>query len=168
MRHSVMRLLSGLLIALMSALVSAVIWQVLSRYLLVEPSVWTEELARFLLIWVGILGSVYAYHNQSHLSVDLWSPRLTALGQKRLIIVQGAVVAAFALSAMVVGGLRLVWITYTLKQMSPALGVPMAAVYAVVPLGGAMIVWLALHDTVRALVALSSAQRSTSGESYHG
>ncbi len=140
----------------------------LSRYLLAEPSVWTEELARFLLIWVGILGSVYAYHTQSHLSVDLWSPRLTALGKKRLIIVQGIVVVAFALSAMVFGGLRLVWITYTLQQMSPALGMPMAAVYAVVPLGGGMIMWLAVHDTVRSLLTLSSAQRPTRGEGSDG
>lgn len=168
MRHSVMQLLSGLLIVLMSALVGAVVWQVLSRYLLAEPSVWTEELARFLLIWVGILGSVYAYHTQSHLSVDLWSPRLTALGKKRLIIVQGIVVVAFALSAMVFGGLRLVWITYTLQQMSPALGMPMAAVYAVVPLGGGMIMWLAVHDTVRSLLPLSSAQRPTRGEGSDG
>jgi TRAP-type C4-dicarboxylate transport system permease small subunit len=168
MRHSVMQLLSGLLIVLMSALVGAVVWQVLSRYLLAEPSVWTEELARFLLIWVGILGSVYAYHTQSHLSVDLWSPRLTALGKKRLIIVQGIVVVAFALSAMVFGGLRLVWITYTLQQMSPALGMPMAAVYAVVPLGGGMIMWLAVHDTVRSLLTLSSAQRPTRGEGSDG
>lgn len=167
MRRRLMQILSGVLIVLMTALIGTVVWQVLSRYLLAAPSIWTEELARFLLIWVGILGSVYAYHTRSHLSVDLWSPGLTDRGEKRLIIVQNLVVVAFALSAMVVGGLRLVWITHSLQQMSPALGIPMAAVYAVVPIGGGMILCLAVHDLVPALGALSSAQRSKT-ETHHG
>jgi len=148
MRTKAMQWLASLLVLLMSALVAAVVWQVLSRYLLASPSVWTEELARFLLIWIGVLGSVYAYYTRSHLTVDLLSERLGEAGRQRLEALQSAFVAIFALTAMVIGGVRLVWITWLLDQTSPALGVPMAMVYAVVPLSGGLLLWLAAHNVL--------------------
>ncbi|MBT6210196.1 MAG: TRAP transporter small permease subunit, partial [Woeseia sp.] len=45
--------LNSVLITLMVALVAAVSWQVISRYVFASPSSWTEEVARFLMIWVG-------------------------------------------------------------------------------------------------------------------
>lgn len=159
MRAKAMQGLGALLVLLMGLLVASVVWQVLSRYLLASPSVWTEELARFLLIWIGILGSVYAYHTRSHLAVDLWSTRLTGVGRRRLAGVQSLVIVSFALSAMVVGGARLVWITWSLQQMSPALGLPMASVYAVLPVSGALIMWLAVDD----LVHSAQGQQGTEG-----
>ena len=47
------------LIFLMAFLVVDVLWQVLSRYILVSPSSVTDELAGYLLIWVGLLGAAY-------------------------------------------------------------------------------------------------------------
>ena len=56
---------------LMTKMVASVVWQVLSRYLFVVPAAWTEELARFLLIWIGMLGAAYAYRQGSHLRLLL-------------------------------------------------------------------------------------------------
>jgi len=61
---------------LMTAMVGSVVWQVLSRYLFVVPAAWTEELARFLLIWIGMLGAAYAYRQGSHLGIDLLANKL--------------------------------------------------------------------------------------------
>jgi hypothetical protein len=53
--------LSRVLILLMFLLVVSVLWQVISRYVFSSPSSWTEELARFLLIWISLLGAAYAF-----------------------------------------------------------------------------------------------------------
>ncbi len=57
--------LEWLLVALMSLMVVNVLWQVATRFLLNDPSSFTEEIARYLLIWVGLLGSAYAVGKRS-------------------------------------------------------------------------------------------------------
>jgi len=148
MRRGLDSLLRYFLAALMALLVVSVTWQVLSRYLLDSPSSWTEELARFLLVWIGVLGASYAYRQKMHLGIDLLSQRLRGHSAFFLECLVNVVVIVFALSVMVVGGCRLVAMTWELNQVSPALGVPMAWVYAVVPVSGALIVLYALQNTV--------------------
>ncbi|MCK4758607.1 MAG: TRAP transporter small permease subunit, partial [Candidatus Aminicenantes bacterium] len=53
-------ILEGILITVMAANVLNVLWQVFTRFVLRDPSSFTEELARYLLIWVGLLGASYA------------------------------------------------------------------------------------------------------------
>ena len=57
------------LIFLMAFLVVDVLWQVLSRYILVSPSSVTDELAGYLLIWVGLLGAAYVSGKNEHRSI---------------------------------------------------------------------------------------------------
>lgn len=132
-------LLRQLLALLMAGLVLAVTWQVLSRYLFSMPSVWTEELARFLLVWIGLLGGSYAYHERLHLAVDFLPQRLSALWARRVRVLNHTIVLLFSIVVMVFGGGRLVAITWQLNQLSPALGIPMAFVYLSVPLSGSLI-----------------------------
>ena len=49
--------LAGTLIIAMVSILLTVIWQVVSRYVLKDPASVTEELSRFILIWIGILGA---------------------------------------------------------------------------------------------------------------
>lgn len=63
-------------IAIFSVLLSAilvvcVVWQVISRYVLGAPSIVTDELARFLFMWVGLIGAAYATGLKRHLAIDL-------------------------------------------------------------------------------------------------
>ena len=138
------RLLIAALAALMSGMVVAVTWQVLSRYLFVVPAAWTEELARFLLIWIGTLGAAYAYRNGSHLGLDLLPAGLEGASRARLIILTHSVCMLFAVAVLVVGGGSLVAMTWELKQYSAAMGLPIAYVYAVIPASGLLICLFAL------------------------
>lgn len=144
--RAIHRLLEATLVILMLVLVGSVTWQVLSRYLLGAPAFWTEELARFALVWVGVLGAAYAAAHHEHLALSLFSARAGPRGRCVLRHVSRAAVAGFALTVMVVGGGRLVAITWQLDQVSAALGVPMAMVYSVVPLSGCLIFLFALVD----------------------
>jgi TRAP-type C4-dicarboxylate transport system permease small subunit len=124
---------------LMTAMVGSVVWQVLSRYLFVVPAAWTEELARFLLIWIGMLGAAYAYRQGSHLGIDLLAEKLGVSGKRRLHSFVHLVCLLFAASVLVVGGGSLVSMTWELKQYSAAIGLPIAYVYAVIPASGVLI-----------------------------
>ena len=136
---SVEKLLSGVLVALVAAMVVSVTWQILSRYLFVVPAAWTEELARFLLIWIGLLGAAYAYRTRSHLGLDLLSAKLGGGARTRLAQFVHLVCMLFAAAVLVVGGGSLVAMTWELKQYSAAMGLPIAFVYSVIPASGVLI-----------------------------
>ena len=133
------RFLKLALALLMTAMVASVVWQVLSRYLFVVPAAWTEELARFLLIWIGMLGAAYAYRRGSHLGIDLLANKLAARGKQTLHIVVHVVCLLFAATVLVIGGGSLVAMTWELKQYSAAMGLPIAYVYSVIPASGVLI-----------------------------
>ena len=142
------KLLAGLLAMLVVAMVVSVTWQILSRYLFVVPAAWTEELARFLLIWIGMLGAAYAYRRRSHLGLDLLPGSLTGRAKARLGNVSHLICMAFAAVVLVVGGSSLVAMTWELKQHSAAMGLPIALVYAVIPTSGALICLFAVAGTL--------------------
>jgi TRAP-type C4-dicarboxylate transport system permease small subunit len=135
------RVVGGTLAALMGAAVLNVLWQVASRFLLGDPSSFTDEAARFLLIWIGLLGAAHVAGQRRHLAIDLLPGRLGPRGRARLGLAREAVVAVFALGVLVVGGARLVALSLELGQRSPALGLPLGWVYAVLPVSGALVLF---------------------------
>lgn len=144
MRKALERGLAAALILLFVATVVTVTWQVVARYLLEAPSSATEEIARFLLIWLGMLSMAYAFAKRMHVGVDLISARLTP--KRRIAAARAiwAVCATFALVVMVYGGGLLVGITQTLGQTSASLGLPMWTIYCIMPASGLAIAYFAL------------------------
>ncbi len=129
---------------LMTFIVLDVTWQVLSRFVLRHPSPYTEELARFLLIWIGLLGASYAYRQKMHLGVDVLVEKFSPKNRAWAEIFIHIMVLIFALAVMVWGGFRLVFLTIKLNQISAALQVRMGYVYTVIPLSGVLITFYAL------------------------
>ncbi len=141
-------ILSRFVIIVMAILVLDVIWQVISRYIMKEPSSWTDELAGFLLIWVGLFGAAYATGQKDHLAIDLLPRKLDLSRRKYLYLVINSLIGAFALIVLILGGIRLVYISYKLNQVSSALEIPVGYVYLVLPLSGFFILFYALHDII--------------------
>ena len=129
-----------ILVFLMSLMVIDVTWQVFSRFILRQSSSITEELATFLLIWIGLLGSAYALQEKAHLGIDLITNRLSPRGKIYSEIISFSVVIVVALLVFVIGGLRLVYITIKLNQISPALRINMGYIYSVIPLTGVLFI----------------------------
>ena len=140
--------LSRVLISLMVLLVLNVTWQVASRYLLQSPSAFTDELARFLLIWLGMLGSAYALGQRIHLAIDLFISSQKLNGQR--VIRRGIhlLIALFALSVMVYGGGYLVVLVLELDQTSAALGLKLGYVYLAIPLSGLLMIMYAILNFI--------------------
>jgi len=145
------RPITFLLIVLMAGIVLDVTWQVVSRFIVRRPSSFSEELAGFLLIWIGLLGAAYAYFTRAHLGIDILTGRLKGAGKRLVEIISHLAVFLFALFVMVVGGIRLVRLTFTLRQISPALHIPIGYVYLVIPLAGVLIMLYALFFILHAV-----------------
>jgi TRAP-type C4-dicarboxylate transport system permease small subunit len=169
-RHPVIavltRLLEVLLIVAMGVLVIDVLWGVLSRALaswgvLDSQSSWTEELARYLMIWVGLLGACLAFEKKAHLGVDYFVGKFHPAGRKILALGALSIVLFFAIGVLVVGGWELVSRTLALKQVAPALGIPKGLVYLAVPISG---VFTAIFTLTQMLDVL----RDSGGDKHAG
>ncbi len=135
------RVLEVFLVVLVSVLVVDVLWQVFSRYLLSSPSSFTDELAGFLLIWVGVLGAAYVSGKKEHLAIDILLQRSPPLRKHRLQILIHSLVFLFSLTVMVVGGVILMYTRFVLEVKSAALQLPLGYVYIVLPLSGLIIMF---------------------------
>ena len=132
--------LRALLATMMALLVLNVTWQVITRFVLPHPSSFTEELARFFLIWISLLGSAYAFHTHSHLGFDYLTKKMQSNAAVTTAKLGYVLVILFALGVLVIGGVNLTYITFLLKQESPVLGIPMGYVYLVVPISGCLFI----------------------------
>ncbi len=143
--HWIDKALSTLLIALMGLMVLVVTWQVVTRFLLPTPSSYTEELARFLLIWIGVLGSSYALRTRAHLGIDILSTKLIGKQKDALTVSICLLVILFATLIMLIGGIKLVMLTFSLEQTSAALGIKMGYIYSVLPLSGLLMIYYSIQ-----------------------
>ncbi len=150
--QKITKVLEIFLILLMSAIVIDVTWQVVTRFILQDPSSFTEELAGFLLIWIGLLGASYAIYTKAHLGIDILARKIDVNARKKLDVVIYSIVILFSFFILVVGGWRLVNITFTLNQISPSMGLPMGYVYIVLPLTGVLIIYYSIFHIFMALI----------------
>ncbi len=145
LRKKIDKILGWILIMIMGIMVLNVLWQVLTRFL-GFPSSFTDELARYLMIWLGLLGAAYVSGKKIHVSIDLISAKLSEKGKRNLSSLISLIIATFSLLALVIGGLRLVYITFDLGQNSPALQIPLAVVYLIIPVSGILIIYYKISD----------------------
>ncbi len=129
------------LVIVMSVLVVDVLWQVFSRYLLSSPSSFTDELAGFLLIWVGLLGAAYVAGRKEHLAIDILLQKSPPARQRGLLLIIHSLVLLFALFVMVLGGIILMYTRFILQVKSAALQLPLGFVYIIIPISGLIIIF---------------------------
>ena len=125
------------LIFLMAFLVVDVLWQVLSRYILVSPSSVTDELAGYLLIWVGLLGAAY-----------LLLQHMRPSRRKLLRLFIFLIVFLFAVFVLIVGGAWLVYTRFHLGVTSASLEINLGYVYLALPLGGLLTAYYAIDNAI--------------------
>jgi TRAP-type C4-dicarboxylate transport system permease small subunit len=162
-RSSIDQILKWMVIVLMGVMVLNVLWQVFTRFVLRDPSSYTEELARYLLVWVGLIGAAYAASQKMHLAIDILTARLHGKSRHYAEMFIHSCTFLFALLIMVIGGLRLVNLTLTLNQISAALQVKLGYVYLALPLSGLIIMFYAawfFAEQLRLLFAGKAIQSS--------
>ncbi|MDP3433691.1 MAG: TRAP transporter small permease [Bacteroidota bacterium] len=141
MRKKIEKGLEWALIFLMSILVIDVLWQVASRYIMNSPSNFTDELAAYLLIWVGLLGAAYVAGRREHLAIDLLYQKSSPERRFKLDIIISVLIISFAVSVLVIGGTWLAYTRFYLSVKSAAMGLPLGVVYLVLPISGSLITY---------------------------
>ena len=119
------------LLALMTILVT---WQVVSRYVLNNPSTITEELVLFSFVWMGLLGGAYLFGKNEHMAMTFLFDKLSEKNQIKVRIFFELVIMAFAVFILVFGGYNMSKLS--MGQLSSSLQIPMGYVYLALPLSG--------------------------------
>lgn len=139
------RIMEIILVAIFGLLVIDVLGQVFSRYILNKSFAFTEELARFSLIWMSILGAAYLNAKRQHLSMDFLYQKFSPSNRKKTLYFIELCVFLFALIVMVIGGFNLVITTLRLGQLSGTLRIPLGYIYAILPASGLLIMWFSIY-----------------------
>jgi TRAP-type transport system small permease protein len=127
------RLLTILMVGMVAILVIPVTLQVVSRYTALIPAwIWTEELSRFLFIWMIMLGAMIGVREGGHFEIDLW-PAMTPRAQAVIHIVSNLAVLAFAL-VFIWWGIE--FTRFGWDQSSELAELPMPFIFVAWPLAG--------------------------------
>ncbi|WP_291862819.1 TRAP transporter small permease [Marinilabilia sp.] len=153
LRAKIDKILEVFLVVLTTTLVVDVVWQVASRYILSNPSSFTDELAVFLLIWVGMAGAAYVKGKNEHLAIDILPDKLKPKNKNRLLVFINFLIIVFCLTIMVTGGAWLVYTRFQMGQVSSALQVPLGFVYSIVPISGLLMIYYSLDDILNLISA---------------
>jgi len=154
LRNLLIRSLEITVMIVVAVLVLDVVWQVATRFILKDPSRWTDELATMLLIWVSLLGASVGFIRKAHLGVDYFVGKLRG---KLKIFVEFLVyllIIAFAVLILIYGGYMIVSKTLETGQPSPALQIEMGYVYLALPISGIFIAIFSLEAAIQTLGAL--------------
>lgn len=89
-----------LIMLVMSLLVAGTVWQVFSRYVLNNPSTFTEEIMRYSLIWVGLLGSAYGFYKHEHMALTILPNKLTGIARFTLSFAINMCILALSFSVI--------------------------------------------------------------------
>ena len=139
---------------LVAGMVLGCCWQVITRFVLHNPSKYTEELLRYMLIWLTMMGVPYAYGQNSHLAINLivkkFKPKNETLAQiaidvlitnrtfKFVRFAIDVLIMILSVSVMIIGGIMVT--ANAAGQLSPAMQIPMQVYYVCVPVCGVLMV----------------------------
>jgi TRAP-type C4-dicarboxylate transport system permease small subunit len=126
-----------------------ILLQVFLRYVMKASLPWSEELARYLMVWIGLMGASLALHEGRHVGVTLMVDRTRGLLRKALSGIALVAVLWF-LWLMLSEGTRLVQNIW--QQRSPAMNLPMVIPYAAIPLGAIFMMIQAVLALMRLLL----------------
>ncbi|RLL43872.1 TRAP transporter small permease [Oceanobacillus piezotolerans] len=112
--------------AALAIMVVLVFGNVVLRYFLNSGITWSEEMSRYLFIWLTFLGAIGAFNNKEHLGVDMLIKRLPAKAKKVVLII-GDLLMLFVLILILDGSWKMTLIN--MDSTAPATGMPLAFVH---------------------------------------
>lgn len=131
---------------LMFSMLTIITAQVLSRYILGSSLTWSEELGRYIFVWMSFLGMAIGVKQGSHVALDILVKKLTGVSQKLLMLINNGLVFFFGI-CLSYSGFQL--FELGMKQKSPTLQLPMQYVYIVIPISGIILVYFVLSETIK-------------------
>ncbi|MBQ7220053.1 MAG: TRAP transporter small permease [Synergistaceae bacterium] len=112
-------------------------WQIFSRWVLKDPSTFTDELLRYVLIISGMIGSAYCFYRDEHLALTLITDRAKGFFKVILNVFIEACILFFVIYVFIYGGWKL---SATATNVSSVMRIPMKTLYLIEPFCGVLIV----------------------------
>lgn len=135
-------------------------YQIASRYFFNSPSTVSEELLTYSFTWMALLAAAYVFGKRDHMRMGFLADKLAGTPGLVLEIVIECLVIVLAGGIMVYGGFNIMQLTMT--QITASLGIPMGAVYTVLPLSGVLIVIYAVLNIIDLVTGYDRTQQTES------
>jgi TRAP-type C4-dicarboxylate transport system permease small subunit len=136
MEKKLYKFLKTICFLLMLAMVLIIFAQVLARYAFSNSLSWSEEIGRYLFVWMTFIGSAIAVRNKLHVSLDMFVSHLPHRLQKICLLISYVSMVIFT-AVLIYGGYR--FVVRGSQQISAAMQIPMHYVYIVLPAGVGLI-----------------------------
>ncbi|RFC62285.1 TRAP transporter small permease [Fulvimarina endophytica] len=125
-----------LLAALLAVMIVLIAWQVFARYVMGSPLAFSEEIARFSMVWMTLLGAGYAFRQGTLISIDLVAETAGPTLRRAVIVLVTLISMVFAYVLLTQGWFLASRISY---QTAPSTGLSMLWLYGAIPAGAILI-----------------------------
>lgn len=113
-------------------------YQIFTRWILNDPSTFTEELLRYLLIWAGMIGAAYCFFRDQHIKLTLVTSKLHGLPLTVINVFGEVIVVIFVVYVYIWGGGQMA--IKNASQLTAVLRLPMSLIYGCLPVSGVMVI----------------------------
>lgn len=141
------KVIEYILAILVIVMVAGCFWQIFTRFILKNPSQWTEELLRYALIWLTMLGVPYAYGKEQHIAIGFITDSFTKKGTLKDKIFIEILILFLSVFVMVAGGTMVAM--NAVGQTSPAMHLPMQFYYIGVPICGVLMIIYSVQRLIK-------------------
>ena len=118
------------------AMVILTCWQVFTRYILQNPSSWSEELVAYLFAWASLFGAALVTGERGHMNIPILVEKCSMGVQKILAIFAEVIAGVFAIVILLYGGVQIY--SLAMGQMTSSLGVAVGVFYIMLPVCGVL------------------------------
>lgn len=129
--NKIMNVLAGVSLI---AMVVLTCWQVFTRYILSNPSTWSEELVGYLFAWASLFGASLITGERGHMNIPVVVEKMPAGAQKFFAVLGELIALAFSVIILVYGGYKITLLA--MGQMTSSLGVAVGVFYVTMPVCG--------------------------------
>lgn len=129
-----------------AAMVLLTCWQVFTRYILQNPSPWSEELVSYLFAWMALIGASVVTGERGHMNIPIVVDKMGDKARKGFLILAEIIAFLFSAVILVYGGVKIT--SLAMGQLTSSLGVPIGIFYIVLPLCGVLNMVYALLNVV--------------------
>ena len=126
-------------VVLIAVMVLLVVWQIVARYLLHQPSSFSEALTTYMFVWLVVVTATYAFGSRDHMCISFLNDKLRGMAHTVVNILIELITIVFAALVMTYGGAVIA--RMNLVQVDAALHIPTGVIYSVIPICGVIIIF---------------------------
>lgn len=157
LRNILDKMLEIICMVLLSFMVILATWQVITRYVLNNPSTVSEDLLIYSFVWMALLAASYVFGKKDHMSMVFFKEKFIGFNNKRkftISLTSEIMVIIFSALVLVLGGVQIS--NLAMGQISPALKIPMGYIYLALPISGAITIVYSMLNILDLVKEVSS------------